>query len=194
MAKKKLLTTFASLIFVLLASFTGTFKNTDDLYILWNDSTGLTWDDFLGKAPVNTSLAAMTYTQLSLNPFEYNPPECKISIQAMFDKNKSWVKEKSKTDYLLGHEQLHFDIAELYARKLRKGIKNGVFSSKKLQSQLSDLFHKYNTELSEYESEYDKETNHSKIEEKQKKWEINIPKELEKLKDYKDTLVVISVK
>lgn len=167
---------------------------SDDSQILWNKDSTLIWYDFQGKAPATASTAAMTYTTISLNTFDYTETTYNISIKAMFIKKKSWVQIKKATDYLLKHEQLHFDIAELFARKLRKGLTEGKFSNNQFSNQISTMFKDYNSKLEVYQNKYDKETNHSRITEKQQQWENTIPKELQKLDAYKDTLVVITIK
>jgi hypothetical protein len=166
----------------------------DDKQILWTKDSLLTWDDFQGKAPATAATAAMTYTTIGLNSFDYTSTSYNVSIKAMFVKNKSWVQIKKATDYLLKHEQLHFDIAELFARKLRKGLTEGKFTSSQLSNQVTAMFKDYNSKLEAYQAKYDKETNHSRITEKQEQWESAVPKELLKLDAYTDTLVVITIK
>lgn len=166
----------------------------DDPKILWNKDSLLRWDDFQGKIPATVATAAMTYTTIGLNTFDYTTTSYNVSIKAMFVKNKSWVQIKKTTDYLLKHEQLHFDIAELFARKLRKGLIEGKFTGSQLSNQVTAMFKNYNSKLEAYQAKYDKETNHSRITEKQEQWESTVPKELLKLDSYTDTLVVITIK
>jgi hypothetical protein len=45
-----------------------------------------------------------------------------IDVAAFFSPSGSWVKPEGKTPELLRHEQGHFDMAELYALRLRKAI------------------------------------------------------------------------
>jgi predicted secreted Zn-dependent protease len=45
-----------------------------------------------------------------------------IDVAAFFSPSGSWVKLDAKSPELLRHEQGHFDMAELYALKLRKAI------------------------------------------------------------------------
>lgn len=42
----------------------------------------------------------------------------RITITSLFDPCGSWMRESERNDYTLDHEQLHFDITELHARKL----------------------------------------------------------------------------
>lgn len=91
----------------------------NDSLILWDKNRPLSWDDFNGiPAPVkihNVAGTGMTiqyivvkniYGQIDINPLCY------------FQKYRSW--SKTNDTITLEHEQLHFDIQELYTRKLRK--------------------------------------------------------------------------
>ena len=42
----------------------------------------------------------------------------RITVTSFFDPCGSWMREGERNDYTLAHEQLHFDITELHARKL----------------------------------------------------------------------------
>ena len=190
---KKFLTIISFILIILGAWGLNNIK-TDDSQILWNKDSTLTWDDFQGKIPATAATAAMTYTTIGLNTFDYTTTSYNVSIKAMFVKNKSWVQIKKATDYLLKHEQLHFDIAELFARKLMKGFTEGKFTASQLSNQVTAMFKNYNSKLEAYQAKYDKETNHSRITEKQEQLESAIPKELLKLDAYTDTLVVITIK
>jgi len=190
---KKILMIISLFVFMLGAFALNNIK-PEDPQILWNRDSLLTWDDFQGKAPATASTTAMTYTTIGLNSFDYTSTSYNVSIKAMFIKKKSWVQLKKATDYLLKHEQLHFDIAELFARKLRKGLTEGKFTSSQLSNQVTAMFKDYNSKLEAYQIKYDKETNHSRITDKQELWESTVPKELQKLDAYKDTLVVIKIK
>ena len=47
-----------------------------------------------------------------------------FAVDCIFFKKYSWVKEDWRTPYVLNHEQIPFDITEIYARKLRMALKN----------------------------------------------------------------------
>jgi predicted secreted Zn-dependent protease len=106
----------------------------------------------------------------------------KYSITCVFDKNSSWGR--IKTDYILAHEQAHFDIAELYARTLYKQIKAYTFNSSTAQQDVPAMYRKIMKELSEKQQEYDRETDYSRNKEEQAAWLIKIRKELNDLIGY----------
>lgn len=49
-----------------------------------------------------------------------------IDAAAFFSPGGSWARPDGKTPELLKHEQGHFDMAELYALKLRKAVQDAM--------------------------------------------------------------------
>src|SRR5687768_2492955 len=88
--------------------------------ISWNEFYKLQWHDFQGEPGEDARGDAGAAVQIKAKPFLVKK-EIKYDVVALFNRNKSWARGQSTT--LLAHEQLHFDIAELYARKIRKKIK-----------------------------------------------------------------------
>ena len=160
----------------------------DNESITWQDSYKLTWQDFKAKPKPEIDAVALTVSGLS---FSYSLAQknngdytYETFVEANFYPEKSWVKEKDSTKYILSHEQLHFDITELYARKFRKRISETEFT-KNIRSELSVINDDINNELELIQDKYDTETNHSIIPEMQKKWQTLIEKELAKVLEFK---------
>src|SRR5688500_17461053 len=86
----------------------------------WNEFYSLQWHDFMGEPDENRMGDAGTAVQIKAKPFLVKR-RIKYDVTAFFNRRKSWARDQSPS--LLAHEQLHFDIAELYARKIRKKIK-----------------------------------------------------------------------
>jgi len=187
----KILMSFATVIILCLCAFKAGDLKPDDNIITWDKETKLTWDDFTAKAPSSTTLKALTYSGISMRPHTTDSVMT-VNITAIFEKDKSWTK--SSTEALLRHEQLHFDITELYARKMRKAYSIKKFTKKTLKTDLTTLYKTQMQLLQAFQSKYDKETNHSRIEAKQAQWEKDIPKAIEALNSQKDSTVVLSVK
>jgi len=91
--------------------------------IPWSATRKLDWPDFHAKAPGRLSGAQ------SVLGFSYaigcRSGALQASFTAMFYPDKSWVAARISTSGLatwigLRHEQLHFDLKEVYARRLRK--------------------------------------------------------------------------
>src|SRR5690606_40361550 len=68
-----------------------------------------------------------------------------------FNPHLSWVVPASRNDYLLKHEQLHFDITELHARKLRRELAN--ISVEKLGKNAKEVLNAYYEKMEKQRSE-----------------------------------------
>jgi predicted secreted Zn-dependent protease len=94
------------------------------------------------------------------------------------------IWEKDKTDLILGHEQGHFDIAEIYIRKLYQAVKQYTFNKKTYKTELRDIYQRIAKEKDSFQNEYDAATHHSINVEQQKIWEAKIKATLKELDDY----------
>ena len=114
---------------VLTALFWGTNATISDV-IYWTPDYKLSWNDFEGDPNHNHNykdISAITVSGI----VDYRGCENgKIiyKIQSYFEKKNSWVKLAGRNDHTLEHEQIHFDITELYARKLRKELSGKAFA------------------------------------------------------------------
>lgn len=164
--------------------------------IVWDQSRKLTWKDFEGKPDKNDTIYdARTFTQIY---FEYEEKDYSIDfdIPCYFYRNSSWSKSKSKKQtsiWLLEHEQLHFDITELMARKIRKEFSEyKSYNTQETSKALREIYDKYSgKERLKMNTAYDEETEHGTIRDKQKEWKKKIEKELYKLRRFSDTEVKV---
>jgi hypothetical protein len=91
--------------------------------IPWSETVRLTWDDFQGK-PDARNFDAFTKTTVSYKSKWDKDGVITVTVECSFDKNNSWKKPgPNLTPKLLLHEQMHFNISELYARKMRREFK-----------------------------------------------------------------------
>jgi hypothetical protein len=158
------------------------FSFTQDTGIIfWQQSTKLAWVDFIGSPDAASPYKAFTESEIRTEVSAKNN-EAHIRIKTFFIKNKSWVK--NKTEKLLAHEQLHFDITELWARKFRQKIQGKTFSIKSFQKELSDIQNSIYKESKDMQVVYDKDTQHSEVLAEQDRWEKKIKAEIESLKSF----------
>ena len=155
--------------------------NTDTLY--WNDEIKLTWDDFKAKSTDTKGYAAYTFTMITLN-YEFKSSgqtfTPTFTVKCAFQRSKSWVNrkdQKSQTPEILAHEQLHFTIAEITARKLRRNLKVQQYT-KNYNIEIKEIYNKSLDEGEKMQARYDKETNHSIDKEAQKRWSYLIESDL----------------
>ncbi|MEO6315905.1 MAG: DUF922 domain-containing protein [Chitinophagaceae bacterium] len=171
------------LIAILLLFSTSSFSiQKDDNSIPWLAARKLTWADFRSSPDENATNAALTsskitfrYTYDSDKGFSYN-------IGCVFEKNSSWGRVK--TDYILAHEQGHFDIAEINARKLNKTLKAYSFNPAKAQKEVPAMYNKIMKELADMQNEYDSDSDFSRDKDQQAAWTEKINRELYKLADF----------
>lgn len=162
------------------------FKSDDSL--LWRDDLKLTWNDFKGEQNRESNAVAVTASGITFS-YKVRKANSRIidftpSVEAHFYPEKSWVKLELADDYILAHEQLHFDITELHVRKFRKQI-SALKITQNLGSILDRLHQNINKELSEMQHHYDSESNNSINKEAQSKWENFIAQELEIYEDFR---------
>ncbi len=137
--------------------------------IIWSASDPLTWDDFQGKPDHRAhGIAALTY---SIIEYKYHCEGDRLlySVEAKFNKAKSWGREEAKNEHILEHEQLHFDITELYARKLRGKLAQHQFACGE-ESLFEDYVNSLMDDWSHMQYKYDAETQFSMDEVMQHAW------------------------
>ena len=148
--------------------------------ILWDPARKLTWQDFRGK-PMKTAWAAAT-TASGIS-YEYSGVEKKggyelqFKVLAHFYPEKSWYQPKLCDELVLSHEQLHFDISELFARKMRKEMAETRFTGN-AKAEVKAINKKILQQMSTFQSRYDHETNYSRDREKQFAWNNKIKEAL----------------
>lgn len=163
-------------------------SNVDRQELSWNEFYKLRWDDFQGKPDENSESDAGTAIAIRAKPFLVNK-KVKYDVVAIFNRSKSWVRDRSPS--LLAHEQLHFDIAELYARKIRKKVKElnaqGVNDIDTYNKAIRELL----TESNKADEQYDLETLHGALGRKQAAWADKVERELTSLTVHRKTKQVI---
>ena len=163
-------------------------NNLDVEKISWSETNKLTWANFKGKPDKASNAAASTASGISFG-YKIKTTNNKITgftttVNSVFYPTKSWYKVEDATDHILAHEQMHFNITELYARKFRKQLSE-VKISTRLKLQLSNLYKSINEASNKMQKFYDKETKHSIDKTKQAEWNTYIRLELQKLDKYK---------
>lgn len=156
--------------------------------IPWNSERKLTWDDFKGTADSISPADALTFTSNQTDFQSYGMGdrfETESKITCCFIKSKSWVRAGKQNEYLLNHEQRHFDIAETGAREFRKIIQRTHLTVKNFQEEIKRITQDVNEKYHTLQLQYDSETDHSRVEEKQKEWNEKIEKMLKDLEEYK---------
>lgn len=129
----------------------------------------LTWEDFQGIPRLFSSYDAGINSGIYL---EYDSTAKRYVAYAGQHNVRSWVRHSEGDEsYLLMHEQLHFDISELHARKLNQFISEHPGASLyAISLRLSSI----NLDLNNMQDAYDYETDHSQIFDMQRRWQYRI--------------------
>lgn len=163
-------------------------SSSNEETMIWNDSAKLSWIDFKGAPDSESDAVALTASGItfgySLQTSGAKIMDISTKVEAYFYPHKSWYIKDKANIHILGHEQLHFDITELYARKFRQQLTK-LEVSQNIKEQMNALHAEINLAVHKTQQRYDRETNHSMNIEKQKEWEIFIAKELKSLDQFK---------
>lgn len=153
---------------------------TEEETIEWEEGRPLGWDDYrLRVFKSNKGQLAITSVRHSVRGY-LNEEIPDFEVKVLFIKDASWTTDKDDSA-LLAHEQLHFDIGELFRRKIVKRI-NGL----RKQGEKQKAIYRYviRKELSEFRifsKSYDKATRHGNLKEEQEKWQRDVWEELKRL-------------
>lgn len=156
--------------------------------IMWQEEQKLVWDNF--KSPVNRKnnpdVAAYTNCGWEFSVVKSSNPKSPVTIkiQAIFNEDKSWKDVKKINDYILLHEQKHFDIAELFVRKFRKAVAEKISTSGDYNKYFKVIYNGISTDYKNFQISYDRDTRHGMNKEKQAEYNAAISQELDNLKSY----------
>lgn len=102
---------------------------------VWQAQAPLTWEDFQAQPPSSPYAAQTVWTWglqsptvIACAPVQDRAWSCtarfeRVLVEALFLKGFSWVKSSAKgSSSLLAHEQGHFDLAEVFARRAAKAL------------------------------------------------------------------------
>ncbi len=158
--------------------------------ILWSAEKRLTWKDFKGSIPPDAVPAATTASGISYKysaNLLHHEVQLDYTVVTYFYPNESWYKPESCDELILSHEQLHFDISELFARKMRLILSRTVFTED-VKAEIGKIYQQLLKELSDFQEKYDWETDFSRNREAQLQWNARIAEALDAIsvEDLKD--------
>lgn len=152
-------------------------------YLPWAYSRPLTWDDFMCEPKRNTDAVALTSTALGI-AYNVSNGQLHYEITCSFSKVKSWGL--LKTDYILAHEQGHFDITEIYARILHRELLGYKFNRRTFRQDVNQIYDRVVKEKEAFQLEYDALTDHSRNKKVQQEWLDKIQELLTETEPYAD--------
>lgn len=160
-------------------------------YIYWSDDYKLVWTDFEEIPERYSEHAAFSVVGYE-SWFTMDNLGYEAEISTYFSKNESW--SKSWISSLLIHEQSHFDLAEVYARKFRKRVKEAMETENISVSIFQRMSDEAMSRLEAAQKEYDEATNFSMDYLAQLQWTEKIRAQLKELEAFAAPKVVVSRK
>ena len=156
-------------------------QTKDKNLILFDRNRKLIIKDFKGKPDDYSHGVGATYSGISMEMQGFSKngaATVNVTLTVYFDQTKSWMKPEGKTERVLAHEQVHFDLTAIKACDLAKAIEQGRFTADNVQQKIKDLQEHHTKELSKLQQAYDKETKHGTVAEKQAEWSAKIAERL----------------
>ncbi|MFT3681107.1 MAG: hypothetical protein QM791_12585 [Ferruginibacter sp.] len=157
---------------------------TGSSYIFYSPGEKLAIGDFQADPESNSRAVAITSSGFAFSAgFRGNEDEAVLNIDVYcnFNKSKSWMKEKGKNKYILGHEQLHFDISYLTTMRFIQKLKQAKFTTSNYNQVVQKIYRESVNELQAKQDQYDSETMNGQLEDKQLAWMEKVGKELESI-------------
>ena len=146
----------------------------------WIDHKKLSWEDFRGAITSDADeVAAATHCGIGFKtttPAAGGKPE--IFVYNLFYTTRSWVKPDARIPGILEHEQGHFDLCEIYTRKLRALISKVDINAGNIKPALMAIYNDVSNEYERRQQAYEQETIHGTNLSAQKKWQETIAREL----------------
>ena len=142
-------------------------REEDAEFIPWIDERRLTWEDFMSEPKKHSDAVASTSTSLGI-AYQVAGSGLEYKITCNFSKTKSWGL--LKTDYILAHEQGHFDITEIYARKLYQELQQYQLNRKSYKKDINEMYQSIVREKEAMQAAYDGESDHSRNRRMQYEW------------------------
>ena len=155
----------------------------------------VTWEDFKGREFRGNRWEDGTWAHLTsavvVEPTRIEPRQlgdgrwiaelAGLEVYGVMDKDLSGAAPGAKSEKLLAHEQLHFDVTEAFARRLTVKLQPLTGTGGDAKSAVSDLQEKLQRtydqsvrELLAYQDRYDAETRHGTRRKAQEKWNETI--------------------
>ena len=158
--------------------------HTIERHISWTAGRSLVWEDFKGVIPPDASATNVAVSSVGIG-IQTNTVitggQVKVYVFNSFETERSWVRETDHRHAVLVHEQGHFDICELYTRRMRQRFAAANITFDNLQSVNRDVYNQTMKEYRQRQADYEDATQHGMIEVAQQEWTAQIARELAEL-------------
>ena len=155
--------------------------------IAWSATRALAWSDFVGKPDLASDAGATTVYRLAYQ--ERCTDSFTFTVTSVFQPAESWVRPSvlespEARRRLLVHEQGHFDLSEISARKLRRGLSRLPHPCGMTSIERRTFVEHHLREDADAQARYDSTTNYGLNETHQIRAVIEIGRELAALAEF----------
>ena len=141
--------------------------------IYYSTSRPLSWKDFKGIPDAASRASALTASGFGYKADYKNvggKANINISVYCYFNKNNSWVKTGRTTEYILNHEQQHFDISFIAASIFLEKLKTTRITQSNYNVVLPNLYKECCNIMNKMQDEYDVQTKNGQLKDEQERW------------------------
>jgi len=154
-----------------------------DTAIRWSARRPLTWADFQGRPPDRNDATAAETAYSILHGFRCVGATFDSVVVAAFRPKESWVKlsmlrTAADNNRALRHEQAHFDVAEIHARRIRRYYAELSAPCRLSTNDLADAAKRMERDQKAAQEQYDEETDHGRNAPQQARWEKTVATDL----------------
>ena len=155
---------------------------TADSAFPWSAARRLGWSDFRAQPPGRGEEGAKTGYAL-FYAWKCRGEAFEFRVIAAFRPRQSWVKtvivnDSAQSRSALGHEQTHFDLAEMHARRMRRSFNALPDACRKTDRELTALARQLLQEEKAEQRRYDAETGHGLRAAEQATWSRDVARRL----------------
>jgi hypothetical protein len=137
----------------------------------------LTWLDFKSKIRRSNKYAAMVMPNIGYEQQEEIQEgviNVTITLKTFLAKNDCWLGVSYKDDYMLNHEQRHFDVAKIVTEQFKKKIQQASLNPDTYEAVINMQYLDSYRDMNKLQKDYDNETSHGLNRTAQQKWNQRI--------------------
>ncbi|MEO8077210.1 MAG: DUF922 domain-containing protein [Acidobacteriota bacterium] len=158
--------------------------------IRWSQRRRLSWSDFRGAPQIGAYPSAVT-SYVLLYTSTCDAKVFTSRVDAAFVPRQSWVKTSvvllgPASRRALQHEQTHFDLAEIDARRIRRALASLATPCEMTSDERNAVVARFMQEDEEIQERYDRESGHGIDAERQGDWESTVARQLAALARYRN--------
>lgn len=144
----------------------------------------LNWSDFRGTPSLRGPSAAVAFTSFSYEGsslLRRDTLQITLTLQVFFIRSASWVRAGNMDSYSLAHEQLHFDITYLVAKRFMKKVRELPLTKEDYDSMIQYEYLESFREMNRLQEDFDGETRHGTVISTQLEWNKKVARDLEEI-------------